>query len=419
MEQEKFHSPGGLECGMAWPVLFPPEVVLAIRLARVLQSSTPSIAAAPQARAVSSLDTHLAELSPEAAAHYAGLAVVAHAVWQRASERATMQDPLNAQLTVADLLRALLQVRINGLAITPSAYDGKDAAIALGMFPVASLMSHSCDANTSLRFRGKTLIARAFRPLPRSTPVLHCYGPQVGEMTTEQRRAMLKEQYCFDCKCAACTAPPASEKAMVGLRCTTASCSGALSVPCAAPAGLASKFDLEGTPDVGCEECRALLTEAAWNKEVKPQLELALREFDAAKKSMSTAMGETSTVSEGKGPREVAVANSVKKLQESLRLREKLLHPHNQVLGATHDALGWACHEAQGRFAYAMVPHVQASMEIAEALFPPDSTNIAFQKMQLAGLPVKNSYELRAQATATLMLHYGPGFQEEFEVIDM
>ncbi|XP_068988865.1 SET and MYND domain-containing protein 4-like isoform X3 [Bombus flavifrons] len=122
----------------------------------------------------------------------------------------------NKQLYVSSLLlRYILQLIANGHAITKSntLLSKNDSSmkqqdiIATGIYPSASMMNHSCDPNIINIFVGQYLIVRASRDIGQSEEIFNCYGPHYRHMTTEDRQKILKSQYCFTCKCKACTLP--------------------------------------------------------------------------------------------------------------------------------------------------------------------------------------------------------------------
>ena len=45
--------------------------------------------------------------------------------------------------------------------------------------------------------QGSQLVVRTLEAVPAGQPLLHCYGPQAGEMTAAQRQRMLQQQYHF------------------------------------------------------------------------------------------------------------------------------------------------------------------------------------------------------------------------------
>ena len=349
-----------------------------------------------------------------------------HAIWRgalaRASAGAAALTTADA-MSVADCLRALCQIRINGAALLPWEHAAAEDAIGLGMFPVASLLTHACRPNVSVRFEGKTQIVRTPGPLPAATPLLHCYGPQAGEMTTAQRRSMLQDQYCFLCKCPACAAPAAAEVGMAGLRCADSACDGAVPAPGEADSGLVSEFGVAGSGGDGgaaCTLCGGVLSPSQWNSEVRPELERARELYATAYQHWNEA---DRAESEGRPTaQKTSTAARTRCLAESLAIRQKRLHATNQVLGATHGAYAWAC-EAGGDVEGA-AREARASLEVAAAHYQSGSTQIAFLERELA-LRLKALYEATGDAAAgeeaekltknvqrALRLHFAAGEEE-------
>ena len=81
-----------------------------------------------------------------------------------------------------------------------------EVRVAEALFPRAAMVNHSCEPNTALVFRGRTLELRACRTLAAGEPALGCYGPQRGHASHAARQRSLREQYYFECACAACVA---------------------------------------------------------------------------------------------------------------------------------------------------------------------------------------------------------------------
>jgi hypothetical protein len=390
-EAERWHSPGGPECGVAYPALLPPDLLLALRVARDLGARC----GAPAARLVASLESHLARLPPDAALHLAAAARVAAAAHAAAAARAAAPAP---PLLAAAVLRALAQVRVNGVAVVPPECGGAEDRVALAIYPITATMNHSCRPTIALRFDGAELVARAApRGLKAGEPLLHCYGPQAGEMARTQRRAALAQQYFFECRCVACAAaaPDAAEAAAVGLACA---CGGAAPAPTAAAAGLVSRYDLPA-PAAGegaCSRCGARVGEADWNGKLLPALTRARELFDAG----CELAGGVSGAFEAR-----------RLLEASLTLRVELLHRESQVLGATADAAAFACQVAGD--AAAAAAHARTGLAVAEANYGARSLPAAHQRARLAallqaeggGAARREAAALLADAQAVLELH--------------
>jgi hypothetical protein len=455
------HVEGGPECGVSWTALLPPEVVLAVRLAcRIHRDqkrgdySNDNVRAATSSnsssKVVSSLETCFDKLDTEEAIWRATTACAAHAAYTIGYQRSnTASDStINFPISIADVLRALCIVNLNGIAMVPPAFGSEEDSIGIAVYPVASFLSHSCIPNVSVRFEGNTAIIRALSTLTAGTALLHCYGPQAGEMTTAQRRMMLKDQYHFFCECDACvvrsdgtsTDKIEIESEMVGLKCTTEGCLGAMQVPvCSSTsalpgstvidAGICSKYDLRIEDEqrslkkimaavVGCTKCGAKLPEVDWNSKIAPRLARALQCY-------STSCGMLESAEKGEKLTNKDINMAVAVLKESLKIRQELLHRYNQVLGATHSALSWvydgsfsantAKKDANKKESSKIIFHSRASLEIAERLFPANSTNIAFERLRLGTLlqdngsqdAVKQGKDLVSAAITTLERYFG------------
>ena len=165
------------------------------------------------------------------------------------------------QPSASNILTALLQIHINGLAVVPAQHSDAKDRIALAVYPTASLMNHSCQPNVALSFDGAWLIARAVEPLQPGDAVLHCYGPQKGPLITPLRQQQLQEQYHFLCQCRACKKGfDLAEQATVGLQCVNTKCDGVVVPKQAVAAGVCSVTALPSNTGSGCCSRCALLS---------------------------------------------------------------------------------------------------------------------------------------------------------------
>lgn len=181
-------------------------------------------------------------------------------------------------------------------------------------------------------------------------------------------------------------------------------------MPCAADAGIASKYDLAlCSAQACCSTCEACISEATWNAEVLLKLQHA-----------QDLYAECSAM-EDVNPDSAEAGKAAKLLAQSLDIRIALLHPHNQVLGATRHALALACH-ARGQL-HESVRHSRASLAVAQSNFGEGSTNAAFQAVKLSVLLQELARKedasgddamrqeadvLMQNAMQVLQLHFGP-----------
>lgn len=72
------------------------------------------------------------------------------------------------------------------------------------IFPMISLLNHSCNPNISNSFNQDELIIRATRKICKNEEVFNCYGPNYKIMDRHSRKRSLQQQYCFICDCNKC-----------------------------------------------------------------------------------------------------------------------------------------------------------------------------------------------------------------------
>ncbi|KAH9756860.1 Histone-lysine N-methyltransferase ASHR1 [Citrus sinensis] len=71
-----------------------------------------------------------------------------------------------------------------------------------GLYPVISIINHSCLPNAVLVFEGRLAVVRAVQHVPKGAEVLISYIETAGSTMTRQKA--LKEQYLFTCTCPRC-----------------------------------------------------------------------------------------------------------------------------------------------------------------------------------------------------------------------
>ncbi|XP_046747231.1 SET and MYND domain-containing protein 4-like isoform X2 [Diprion similis] len=73
-----------------------------------------------------------------------------------------------------------------------------------GLYVLHSLQNHSCAPNTFRHFEGLTMITRALDPIAVGEQIFTCYGTAHGQMSRDERKKKIMEEYFFDCECPAC-----------------------------------------------------------------------------------------------------------------------------------------------------------------------------------------------------------------------
>ncbi|EGG22649.1 SET domain-containing protein [Cavenderia fasciculata] len=78
--------------------------------------------------------------------------------------------------------------------------------IAYAIFPVSSLLNHSCDNNTILQYNGSSITIKSLKNISKNDEITGCYGPHAFHLELRERLECLKEEYFFICRCHACNA---------------------------------------------------------------------------------------------------------------------------------------------------------------------------------------------------------------------
>ncbi|KAJ9567016.1 hypothetical protein OSB04_002982 [Centaurea solstitialis] len=109
--------------------------------------------------------------------------------------------------------------------------DSELIPLGTGLYPVISIINHSCSPNSVLVFEGRMATVRAMQRIPKGSEVLISYIETAGSTMTRQKA--LKEQYFFTCCCPRCIKlgqhDDIEESAVLeGYRCKNHTCDGFL-----------------------------------------------------------------------------------------------------------------------------------------------------------------------------------------------
>ncbi|KAL2231959.1 UNVERIFIED_CONTAM: Histone-lysine N-methyltransferase ASHR1 [Sesamum indicum] len=109
--------------------------------------------------------------------------------------------------------------------------DSELRPLGTGLYPVISIINHSCLPNSVLVFEGRLAVVRAMQHIPKGTEVLISYVEIAGSTITRQKA--LKEQYFFTCTCPRCMKLGQSDDiqesaTLEGYRCKDSKCNGFL-----------------------------------------------------------------------------------------------------------------------------------------------------------------------------------------------
>lgn len=109
--------------------------------------------------------------------------------------------------------------------------DSELRPLGTGLYPVISIINHSCLPNSVLMFEGRLAVIRAVQHIPRGAEVFISYIEIAASTMTRQKA--LKEQYLFTCTCPRCIKMGQSddieESAILeGYQCKNDQCNGFL-----------------------------------------------------------------------------------------------------------------------------------------------------------------------------------------------
>nr|XP_056720977.1 SET and MYND domain-containing protein 4 [Euleptes europaea] len=286
------------------------------------------------------------------------------------------------------MLKLMLQLRCNAQAITIVRESGsgdkpvarsEQVRLAVALFPVVSLLNHSCDPNTSVTFSSTTAEIRALRPIAKGQEILHCYGPHKCRMGAAERHKELLAQYFFECQCQACYSELGSNgrrgvSPHSAFRCPT----------CQAP--------LQGESMLCCSRgtCEVLIPE--------DRLLRQLRELQLLTKT-ALEMLENSQPDQ-----------SVKLLMRCRSEAERLLCPEHLMMGEMEDHLARA-YATLGKWQEA-ARHLESSIRAVEAHYGPSSIEVGQELFKLAqilfnGCAVPEALNIIQKAERILSVHLG------------
>lgn len=328
----------------------------------------------------------------------------------------------------ATALRHMMQLRCNAQAVTAvrvkeesgmAVQSSSEIRIATAIFPVLSLLNHSCSPNTSISFTtgfqtnpfsqfgcseghidhpgsshcGVTVTLRASKDLTAGQEILHCYGPHCSRMEVKERQRHLLEQYFFHCNCQACQTDllegnqNAKENATPGLKC----------VKCEKP--LQSRMDryMCSLPSCGHQITSADVQNRLQGLQCLLDEALHIMERDRLDKALQTLKLASSQ------------ANSI--LTET--------HP---LQGELADATARA-YASTGEWSLA-ASHLKRSIVAVQAQFGEDSIELGRQLFKLAQLHFNakdcgEALSVIPRANRLLSLHCGPDCEELQELHEM
>nr|BAT46567.1 SET and MYND domain containing 4 [Tokudaia muenninki] len=307
---------------------------------------------------------------------------------------------LSADLTVwgVAMLRHMLQLQCNAQAITSICHSGSNESIitnsrqvrlATGVFPVVSLLNHSCSPNTSVSFTSTVATIRAAQRIAKGQEILHCYGPHESRMGVAERQQRLSSQYFFDCSCPACHAE--TLRAAAAPRWESFCCH-------------TCRVLMQGNDVLSCsnESC----TKSVSRDQLVSQLRDLQQQVRMAQKLLRNGKPE----------------QAIQQLLECREAAESFLSAEHTVLGEIEDGLAQA-YATLGDWLKSAA-HVQKSLQVVKARHGPSSVEIGHELFKLAqilfnGLAVPEALNAIWKAEKILLVHCGPESAEVQELREM
>ncbi|XP_058754215.1 histone-lysine N-methyltransferase ASHR1-like [Vicia villosa] len=164
---------------------------------------------------VEALVAHMSDITEEQLVLYAQMANLVHLI---------LQWP---EINIKEIAEIFSKFACNAHTIC----DSELRPLGTGLYPVVSIINHSCLPNSVLVFEGRMASVRALQHLPKGTEVLISYIETAGSTVTRQKA--LKEQYLFTCVCPLCSKVGQYDDVrknaiLEGYRCKNETCDGFL-----------------------------------------------------------------------------------------------------------------------------------------------------------------------------------------------
>ncbi|CAM0875243.1 unnamed protein product [Alopecurus aequalis] len=210
-----------------------------------------------------------------------------------------------------------------------------------GLFPVISIINHSCVPNAVLLFEGQTAYVRALEPLSNNTEVSISYIETAA--TTMKRHNDLK-QYFFSCTCLRCIKDSNEDALLEGYICKDTKCDGIL-------------LPVSGRKAYTCQKC-GICRDGEEVKKVSSEIQLL---SDKA----------SSLLSSGNNSDAGSVYKSIEKLEQ------KLYHSFSIPLLHTRETLLKICMELQDWQTALM--YCRLTIPVYERVYPPFHPMVGLQ----------------------------------------
>ncbi|XP_004433362.1 PREDICTED: SET and MYND domain-containing protein 4 [Ceratotherium simum simum] len=314
--------------------------------------------------------------------------------------KAAVAPALGPELTLwgVAMLRHMLQLQCNAQAITTIQQTGskediitdcRQVRLATGLFPVVSLLNHSCSPNTSVSFVGTVATIRASQQIRKGQEILHCYGPHESRMGVAERQRKLRSQYFFDCTCPACQHE--KHRATAGPRWEAFCCRSCRAL-------------MQGDDVLSCGNTSCM--ESVSRDHLVSRLQDLQQQVGMARKLLRN------------GKLEQAIQLLLGCQQDA----ESFLSAEHSVVGEIEDDLAQA-YAALGDWQKSAT-HLQKSLQVVKVRHGPSSVEMGHELFKLAqiffnGFAVPEALNTIRKAEKVLLVHYGPWNDEIQELQKM
>lgn len=254
------------------------------------------------------------------------------------------------------LCKHIHQIVCNGVAITGIHETETSASpvttveqIRLGtaLYPVSSLLNHSCDPNCIQTFVGNQIVVKVTRQIKADEELTISYGPMHNKMRWEQRQQCLKYQYHFTCTCAKCKEGPQEDEFM-SFKCQ--SCAEAIK-------------DLDSGI---CQSCKKQFDKEWFHN-------LHIKSMTYTKKVL------------------LAPEIALKAMKKCLRIQLKIFHKHNRSLASLQNAIACALAHQQ-KYLEAKVWFKNA-LEINKVIYGEESIEVGMALVTYTDLLMECIYD--------------------------
>ncbi|KAL6909510.1 hypothetical protein ACP4OV_001791 [Aristida adscensionis] len=158
---------------------------------------------------VDALESHISEVDEKQLVLYAQMANLVHLILP------------SFELDLKEIAHNFSKFACNAHTIC----DPELRPLGTGLYPVISIINHSCVPNAVLIFDGRTAYVRALQPIGKDEEVSISYIETAA--VTKKRQNDLK-QYFFTCTCPRCVKYSEEDTLLEGYRCKNQSCNGYL-----------------------------------------------------------------------------------------------------------------------------------------------------------------------------------------------